>query len=52
MLSLAKRLDQYIANKTVDIVCNEYSYARLLQLKALLNIQILLQKMCKELRYE
>lgn len=45
-----KTFHDYIAQKTVDIISNEYSYARLLQLKFLLNIQRLLQKMFKELR--
>lgn len=44
MLNLVSKVDDYLCNKTVDIVSNDYNYFRLLQLKLLLNLQILVQK--------
>lgn len=39
------KLDRYIGNKTVDIICNrKYNTFRFYQVKLLLNIQILIQK--------
>ena len=54
MLNLVSKVDDYLCNKTVDIVSNEYNYFRLLQLKLLLNLQILVQKVYDRLvvKYE
>ena len=54
ILNLVSKVDDYLCNKTVDIVSNEYNYFRLLQLKLLLNLQILVQKVYDRLvvKYE
>lgn len=50
-MSLATRLDDYLAEKTIDIIANhDLSYLRVMQLKVVLRTQILLQKIFPSIR--
>ena len=49
MLNLVSKVDDYLCNKSVELMFLEYSYFRLLQMKIVLTSQILLHKVYPQL---
>lgn len=41
---LTSKIDNYLSRKTIEILSNEYTYIRQLQLKTLLNLQARVQE--------